>query len=78
LLDLFAHVPLYYAHDFATPCSSYSTLLLYFSCFKLVPPPLSLFFFTSVECGGAIQIQVLETKLGRWEFCVQFLFVEFF
>jgi hypothetical protein len=35
--------------------------------------PMPLFFFASVECGGAIQIQILQTKLGRWNCCLIFV-----
>jgi hypothetical protein len=44
-------VPLYYTCEFATPCSSCSTLLLYSSCFKLIlaaPPPNPPFYFFQV------------------------------
>jgi hypothetical protein len=38
------------------------------------PPPLLLF----CKCGGAIQIHVLQARLGRWEFFFQYLFVDEF
>jgi hypothetical protein len=41
------------------------------------PPSPPLFFFASVECGGAIQIQILQPNL-EGGIVVQFLFVEFF
>jgi hypothetical protein len=61
---LLIQVPLFYVYDFLVPfvqhCYSCS------SCFKLVFPPL--YFFTSVKCGGVVQIWILQARLGRWNF----------
>ncbi len=55
-------ITLYYIHDVVTPCL---TLLLLLLLFQIgIPPPF--LFFASV--GGAIQIQVRQARLGRWDF----------
>jgi hypothetical protein len=43
--------------------------------FQISTPPPPLFF---CKCGGAIQIQVLQARLGRWEYFFQSLFVDEF
>jgi hypothetical protein len=67
LFDLFAQVSFCYTRDFDAPCSSCSTLLLCFSCFRLVPP----FYFLQVWSVEAVQIRVLQkVKNILFNFCL--------